>query len=348
MNIANYLRKLVYEKGSLTETEAEEIANAIMKGEITEIQSAGVLVALASKGESSEEIRGFARAMRNNAIRIDFPNTLDTAGTGGDGLNTLNVSTATALVLSQVFPVAKHGNRSVSSKSGSADVLEELGYKITVEKDKAIELLTKSNFVFLFAPLYHPAMKNVANVRKNLGIRTIFNILGPLTNPASARYQMMGVFSEKFIDRIAEAAQDLDYERMYLYHGEPGIDEISPQGDTIIYEVNRRKIERYKVNYTDFGIKEPVPIEKLRVESTHDSAVKIIRGLSGLDKNVKTFIAINVSVGLRLLGKVTDFRDGYEYAIQLMESSIGHIEKIIELNGNIERFRGLVSEAGKG
>ena len=348
MNIVEYLKKLVYEKASLTENEAEEIANSIIRGQINEIQSAGILVALASKGETADEIKGFARAMRSNAIKVNFPNSLDTAGTGGDGLNTINVSSATALVISQVFPVAKHGNRSVSSKSGSADVLEEMGYNINVDKDKAVELISKSNFVFLFAQLYHPAMKNVANVRRNLGIRTIFNILGPLTNPASAKYQMMGVFSDKYLDRIAEAVQDLDYERVFVYHGEPGIDEVSPQGETIIYEVTGRKIEKYKINYTEFGLKEPIPIDKLRVESVHDSAVKIIRGLLGLDMNVRAFIGINVSVGLKLLGKVSDFKEGFEYADQLMDTAIDHIRKIIELNGNLEKFEKLVKEAGKG
>jgi len=348
MNTAEYLKKLVYEKKDLSEKEAEEIANGIMRGEINEIQSSGILVALASKGESAEEIRGFARAMRSNSIKIDFPDSLDTAGTGGDGLNTLNVSTAAALVLSQIFPVAKHGNRSVSSKSGSADVLEELGYNIFVSKDKAIELLRKCNFVFLFAQLYHPAMKNVANVRKNLGIRTIFNILGPLTNPASAKYQMIGVFSIKYIDRIAEAVQHLNYERVFLYHGDPGIDEVSPQKDTLIYEVKGQSMEKYKVNYTDFGIKEPVSIGKLRVENAHDSALKIIRGLLGQDKNVRIFIGINVSVGLKLLRKVNDFKDGYEYAEQLMSSSVEHIRKIMELNGTSQKFEALVKEADKG
>jgi anthranilate phosphoribosyltransferase len=348
MNIVDSLRKIVYNKKDLESGEAELIANAIMKNEIPEIQTAGLLVALSMKGESPEEIVGFARAMRANALRIDFPDSLDTAGTGGDAFNTTNESTASALILSQIFPVAKHGNRAVSSKSGSADVLEALGYNISVSQEKAIELIKSTNFVFLFAQLYHPAMKNVANVRRTLGIRTIFNILGPLTNPAGTKYQMIGVFSKDFLQKLAEASIKLGYERVFLYHGEPGIDEVSPSGYTYIYEVYSNKTESYKVHYSEFGLKEPTSLDKLVVSTAEDSAIRILRGILGLEKSVRDFIAINVSVGLKLLGKVKDYKDGYEYAIQLISSSLPHIRRIIESNGDVKKFDMLVGRAGKG
>lgn len=345
MNTVDLLRKIT-RRENLTEEEARNLANAIMKAEIPEILTAGILVGLSMKGESVEEIVGFAKAMRENALHINFPNALDTAGTGGDGLNTLNVSTAVALLISQVFPVAKHGNRAISGKSGSADVLETLGYNIVVKPDVADKLIRETNFVFLFAQLYHPAMKNVANVRKTLGIRTIFNILGPLTNPAGARYQMIGVFSKDFLPKLAEAVVKLDYERVILYNGYPSLDEVSPQGDTYIYEIQRGKITNYKISLDDFGLREGTPISKLTVESSLDSAVRILRAFKGKDEEAKKFIGINTAVGLYLVGKVKDLREGYEYASQLMESAISRIKTIVERNGDVNRFMNLVESIG--
>jgi len=342
MNMADLLRKIV-KRESLSEEEAKIVANAMIKGEIPEILSAGILVGLATKNESVEEIVGFAKAMRENCIHINFPNALDTAGTGGDGFNTLNVSTATALLISQVFPVAKHGNRAVSGKSGSADVLEALGYNINVKPELAEKLLKEHNFVFLFAQLYHPAMKNVANVRRTLGIRTIFNILGPLTNPAFTRYQMIGVFSKDFLPKVAEAVVKLDYERVILYNGYPSLDEISPQGETYIYEIKKGKIDRYTISFKDFGLKEEIPITKLMVEDATSSAIRILKAFKGKDEDARKFIGINTAMGLYLIGKVKDLVDGYEYALQLMDSGISHVKSIIESNGDVNKFMKLVS-----
>lgn len=345
MNITELLKKIT-RRENLTEEEAKYIANLIMKAEIPEIVTAGFLVGLATKGESVEEIVGFAKAMRENGLHINYPDSLDTAGTGGDGFNTLNVSTAVSLLLSQIFPVAKHGNRAVSGKSGSADVLETLGYNISVKPEIAEKLIRESNFVFLFAQLYHPAMKNVANVRKTLGIRTIFNVLGPLTNPAYARYQMIGVFSKDFLPKLAEVVRRLDYERVVLYTGYPSIDEISTQGRTYVYEITKDKVTSYCVNIEDFGLKEEIPISNLVVESSLDSAVRMLKAFNGKDIEARKFIGINASMGLYLIGKVKDLKDGYELALQLMDSAIPHIKSIIEKNGDMSKFTKLVESIG--
>ncbi|BAB66272.1 MULTISPECIES: anthranilate phosphoribosyltransferase [Sulfurisphaera] len=343
MNTAELLRKII-RRENLTEDEARSIANSVMKAEVPEIVTAGFLVGLATKGESVEEITGFAKAMRDNALHINFPSALDTAGTGGDGLNTLNVSTAVALLISQVYPVAKHGNRAVSGKSGSADVLEALGYNIIVKPELAEKLIKESKFVFLFAQLYHPAMKNVANVRKTLGVRTIFNVLGPLTNPANARYQMIGVFSKEFLPKLAEAVVRLDYDRVILYNGFPSLDEISTQGITYVYEIEKDKIVSYTVSINDFGLKDEIPVSKLTVNDATHSALRILKAFKGKDEEARRFIGINTAMALYLIRKVKDLKDGYEYALQLMDSGIPHVRSLIEKNGDLSNFNKLVEK----
>lgn len=341
MNFNEIFKKLI-NKNNLTIDEAEELAKSIIKGEIPEILTSAILVALRMKGESKSEIIGFAKAMRELAIKINVPNAVDTAGTGGDGLGTVNVSTATAFLLSMINPVAKHGNRAISGKSGSADVLEALGYNINVSPERAKELITKVNFVFLFAPLYHPAMKNVANIRRVLGIRTIFNILGPLTNPAGVKYQLMGVFSKDYLDLLADSVCELDFNKVILVHGEPGMDEVSPLGKTYLYLVHKSNIEKITVSPSDFKISS-IPIDKLIVDSPEDSAIKILRAILGKDEYVEKFIKINTAVGLYLLDKVSDFKEGYEYADYLMTKAMDKITEIISSNGDINKLKILMA-----
>ncbi|MFP3223281.1 MAG: anthranilate phosphoribosyltransferase, partial [Nitrososphaeria archaeon] len=245
MNLSEMLEMLLKGK-DLSITESSEIASAIIKGELTEAQTSAILVALRAKGESPDEIAGYAISMRNSSIRVGpWYDAVDTAGTGGDGIGTFNASTASAIIISRVIRVAKHGNRGVSSRSGSADFLEALGYNIIVRPEEAENLLRNSGFVFLFAQLYHPSMKNVAPVRKALGIRTIFNMLGPLTNPAGVKRQVVGVFSTKFMVPIAEAFVKLGAENIYLVHGHPGIDEVSVSGQTSVIKVKRKGYESF-------------------------------------------------------------------------------------------------------
>ncbi|MCY0860128.1 MAG: anthranilate phosphoribosyltransferase [Sulfolobaceae archaeon] len=341
MSLANYLKKVV-EGQHLSEEEAAEVATKIIKGEAPESLTAGILVALRMKGETPDEIVGFAKAMRRSALKINSAaNVLDTAGTGGDGLGTLNVSTVVAILLSSLYPVAKHGNRAVSGKSGSADFLEALGYNIIVPPENAPRLLANTNFVFLFAQLYHPSMKNVAPIRKTLGVRTIFNILGPLTNPAGARYQLLGVFSKDYVSKLAEAVKRLDYDRVIIFHGEPGIDEVSPEGKTFVHEINGSKEEEYVITPSDF--KAPsVPITKLLVKDPEESAFRALRASYGLDKDAEIFIRLNTALGLYLINKVKSLDDGYELAGHLLQGLPERLKEIIASNGDINRLNSLL------
>jgi anthranilate phosphoribosyltransferase len=338
------LEKIV-NRVSLSFDEARKLAQKIMNGEVPDAVVSAILVGLRMKGESVEEIAGFASAMIEAGVKIDGGDAIDVVGTGGDSASTINVSTATALLTSILHPVAKHGNRAVSGRSGSADVLEALGYCIEVEPRKAEELLRKTRFVFIFAPLYHPAMRRVMPVRKALGIRTLFNILGPLTNPASPRRLVVGVFAKSYAKLVAEALTLLGMERAFVVHGEPGIDEVSPEATTHVYEVRRGSVEYYTVDPSEFGAK-PVPVKSLVASAAEESAVRILRASKGLDKAAATFIKVNASLALSLAGYAKDFRDGAELAEQLLPQLIARVEEVVASNGDVSRLRMVVKEAG--
>ncbi len=325
----------------LSEEDSMSIALSIMDGEIPDIVVSALLVALRIRGESVDEIVGFAKAMRMKSLKIPCNYAIDVVGTGGDGIGTLNVSTASAILTSIVHPVAKHGNRAVSGRSGSADLLEFLGYRIEIEPNRAIELISKTGFAFLFAPLYHPAMKRVAPIRKMLGIRTIFNVLGPLTNPGGTKKQVIGVFSKSFAHVIAEAVARLDFEKVLVIHGEPGIDEVSPSGLTHVYEVKGSRIEYYTLQPEDFGVKN-IPITRLTVSGVEDSATRILRATKGLDRDAKVFIEMNTALALYVADIVKNFKDGFEYAENLLSKLIDRIETLLQVNGDIDRFRSLL------
>lgn len=332
--------KRLTEGVSLSQEEAKKLADLIMEGSIPEPLVAGILVALKMKGETPDEIIGFANSMRQHALKLDLRNTLDTAGTGGDGIGTINVSTATALAVSSVFPVAKHGNRAASSRSGSADFLESLGYNIQVPPEKAKDLLSRDNFVFLFAQLYHPSMKNVAPVRKVLGVRTIFNLLGPLTNPAGSERQVMGVYSLPFMRKLAEAALKLGYVKLVLVHGEPGLDEVSPQGKTYITEVTGSKVEEYTYDFSEI-IGQPVPVSRLTTTDPLDSVRRVLMASMGRDEAVEKFIRINVSVALYTAGLVSDFKDGFELSEELVRKLPDRIETLVRDNGDSSKIKAI-------
>uniref|UniRef100_A0A7J3ZJ17 Anthranilate phosphoribosyltransferase n=1 Tax=Fervidicoccus fontis TaxID=683846 RepID=A0A7J3ZJ17_9CREN len=335
----------VVNRTSLSFDEARELALKIVSGEVTDAIVSAILVGLRMKGESVEEIAGFASAMREAAVKIDGGSAIDVVGTGGDGASTINVSTATALLASTLHPVAKHGNRAVSGRSGSADVLEALGYRIEVGPREAEELLRKTRFVFIFAPLYHPAMKRVMPVRKVLGIRTVFNILGPLTNPASPRRLVVGVFSKSYAKLVAEALTMLGVEKAFVVHGEPGIDEVSPEAVTHVYEVDGSAVEYYTLEPSDFGVK-PVPVKSLTALTAEESAIRVLKASKGLDEAVATFVKVNASLALTLTGYARDFRDGAELAGELLPQLIARIEEIVSSNGSITRLRKVIERAG--
>ena len=247
----------VVNKEDLTYEMAEEAMDEIMSGKATEIQMASFLTALRMKGETIEEITACAAGMRKHAVRLLHDmDVLEIVGTGGDEANTFNISTTSAFVVSAAgIPVAKHGNRSVSSKCGAADCLEALGAKITISPEDSAKILDKIGMCFMFAQTYHSSMKYVAPVRKSLGIRTIFNILGPLTNPAGANMQLLGVYDEALVEPLAKVLLNLGVKRGIVAYGQDGLDEISLSAPTTCCEIRDGKLKSFVLNPQDYGFK---------------------------------------------------------------------------------------------
>jgi anthranilate phosphoribosyltransferase len=300
---------------------AEQFMNALMQGETTPIQTAGLLAALAVRGEAVSEIVGFARAMRRHSVRICPPfDVIDTCGTGGDGGNTFNISTATAFVCAAAgAKVAKHGNRAVSSKSGSADVLAALGANVELSADQALQCLEETNLCFLFAQYYHPAMKYAAEPRKQLGFRTIFNILGPLTNPAGARRQVIGVFREDLVEKVAHALVELGTEHALVVHGDGGIDELSLQGSSQVAEVKSGTVSLYTVHPSDCGL--PIaPLSAVEGGDAHANAEIIRNVFSGAIGPQRDVVVLNAGAALYVAGKAESLPDGVRLAEQVIDS----------------------------
>ncbi len=300
---------------ALSIDEAYEIARGMLTS-VDEALSAAILMGLRVRGEAASEIAGFASALRDFCIKIpidDRDGYVDTAGTGGDGFGTINVSTAAALIAAYLGArVIKHGNRGVSSASGSADFLEALGFNINIPPSKAVEMAVKHRFTFAFAPAYHPAMRNVMPIRKKLGIRTIFNLIGPLANPALLTRQLIGVAEASLMDRMAEATSMLGYEHAILVHGEPGIDEVSVFGRTMVIEVRRGSVDKYSIEPRDLGLGIH-RIDDVRVSSPLDSIERVRRAISGRDRAARDFIIANTAYTLYVAGLIKDPRDGAEY-----------------------------------
>src|SRR5436190_6678966 len=241
----------------LSRAEARDVMGTIMRGETTPAQMGGFLVALRFKGETAAEIAGCAEAMREHvlAVKPKREDLVDTAGTGGDNARTINISTAAALVAAAAGAgVAKHGNRAVSSRSGSADVLEALGFDLELPAGRIERSIDELGFGFLFAPSHHPAMRHAAPVRRELAARTVFNVLGPLTNPAGARAQVVGVYAPELVPTIATVLASLGARRAFVVHGAGGIDELSPAGPNLVCEVNGGKVRRREIDPRDFGV----------------------------------------------------------------------------------------------
>lgn len=300
---------------------AESFMNRLMAGEISAVQTAGLLAAMAVRGESVEEIIGFARAMRANSLRVDTGvEVVDTCGTGGDGANTFNISTAAALVASAVgVPIAKHGNRAVSSKSGSADILSALGARIDLDDVEAIRCLNQTNLCFLFAQTFHPAMKHAAEPRKQLGFRTIFNILGPLTNPAGAAKQVLGVYRPELVDKVAEALCALGTEHALVVHGSGGIDELSIQGPTKIAEVKFGKVTVGEVTPEDVGL-ERAPISEVVGGNAEQNAHILREVFAGQPGPKRDIVLLNAGAVLYVGGKAQNIREGVALAGEAIDS----------------------------
>lgn len=296
------LRRLIA-GARLSQTESAELIGAIFDGELTAAQSAGLLVALACRGEEVDEIVGAARAMRERSLHVEhgLPQVVDVVGTGGDGANTINISTMAALVTAAAgFPVAKHGNRAASSACGSADVLEATGLPIDLAPDRAAHMLREANFTFMFAPRYHPAMKNAAPIRRELGVRTLFNILGPLTNPASATVQIVGVARAELLEPLAAVLRELGVQRGAIVHGENGIDEVAGDVPTAVYSFDGEGGRRWRLDPADFGIATPLAaIVGASVDAARDAFLSILGGERSPRAEV---VALNAALVLHVVG----------------------------------------------
>ncbi len=307
----------VVEGTSLSQDEAFATMNAIMDGEVSPVRLSAFLVALRTKGETSAEIAGFARSMREHCNRIAAPQgAIDTCGTGGDGARTANVSTLAALVAAGAgVPVAKHGNRSVSSSSGSADLLEALGIKLDCSPEVAEKCLAEAGFCFMFAPRYHPSMKHAMPVRKELAMRTVFNILGPLTNPAGVKRQVMGVYSPALVRPICEALGALGAERALVVHSSDGLDEISPAASTKYADFDGEKITEGEFKLDELGL-EPVPLEKITVSSPQESLEVARAVLAGDDTPARQAVILNAGAAILIGGMAASLPEGMEKACE--------------------------------
>jgi anthranilate phosphoribosyltransferase len=307
----------------LTRAEARAVMDEIMRGEATPAQIGGFLVALRSKGETADEITGCAEAMRDHVlvVRPDRDDLVDTAGTGGDGARTINISTAAALVAAAAGAgVAKHGNRAVSSACGSADVLEALGFTLAQEPQRIAMSIDELGFGFLFAPSHHPAMRHAAAVRRELATRTVFNVLGPLTNPAGARAQVVGVYSPDLVRTIADVLARLGARRAYVVHGEGGIDELSPVGQNLVAEVvDGRVLERRLDPESELGIPR-CSVDELRGGSPAENAEAIREVFAGASGGRRDAILLNAAGAIAASGHAADLREGLEVARRTIDS----------------------------
>jgi anthranilate phosphoribosyltransferase len=306
----------------LTRDEAREAMNTIMSGEATPAQIGGFLVALRLKGETANEIAGCAEAMRAHVlpVRPQRDDLVDTAGTGGDGGRTFNISTAAALVAAAAGAgVAKHGNRAVSSASGSADVLEALGFSLELPPERIAQSIDELGFGFLFAPTHHPAMKHAAPVRRELAARTVFNVLGPLTNPAGARAQVVGVYSPDLVRTLAEVLAALGASRAFVVHGADGIDELSPAGPNLVCEVVDGDVLEREIDPLELGVARCAP-EELRGGSPEENAAAIREVFAGANGGRRDAILLNAAGAVAAGGHAEDLREGLELARVAVDS----------------------------
>lgn len=317
---------------SLSADEAEGLMGQMMDEELTPVQLAGVVVALRSKGETPDEVVGFARAMRARARPIEIGRALaDTCGTGGDNSGTFNISTAAALIVAACGqPVAKHGNRAATGRCGSADVLEALGVDIALPPEGVARCIREAGIGFLFAPAFHPAMKFAAVPRRELGVRTIFNLLGPLTNPAVPRYQLLGVSAESLLDLMAGALLLLGVDRAMVVHSLDGLDEISLSGPTSVREIAVGEIRAYEVVPEDFGVAraEPDAVKGGDVETNVAIMREVLDGRRGATRDAAV---INAAAALYASGKAADLNDGARIAERALDSGAART--------SLDRFR---------
>lgn len=311
-------------KEDLTYAEAEQVMNEIMEGKATDVQKSAYLTALSMKGETIDEITASASGMRAHCIKLLHDmDVLEIVGTGGDGSNSFNISTTSSMVIAAAgIPVAKHGNRAASSKSGAADVLEALGVKIDVPPEKSTELLNKKQICFLFAQNYHIAMKYVGPIRKELGIRTVFNILGPLSNPAGANMELMGVYDQSLVEPLAQVMANLGVVRGMVVYGQDKLDEISMCAATSVCEIKDGKFISYEITPEQFGY-ERCEKGALTGGTPEENAKITMEILSGADKGPKRqAVCLNAGAAIYIAGKADTIEAGIRKAEQIIDEGL--------------------------
>jgi anthranilate phosphoribosyltransferase len=316
---------------NLTFEESKSLFSSLMEGKFDENVIIEILEALIQKGETKDELAGGIYVLRDKANKVNSdPNTIDTCGTGGDGQNSLNISTAAAIVLSSMgIKVAKHGNRAVSSNCGSADVLEALKININLKPNEVEENIRKFNFAFMFAPNYHSAMKHVGPARKKMGKKTIFNLIGPLSSPAQVKRQVVGVFDKKWMKPFAEALRENNVVHAYIVHSDDGMDEISPFDKTNIVELKDKDINEFTINPKELGIT-LYNTNNLKGKNAQYNSIKIKEIYKGKVNEFSVAVALNVAAGLIVSGKVYDFKDAFDKATEHLNSGkvYDHLIKI--------------------
>ena len=319
----NYIEK-IQNKQSLTFEESKSAFKILMEGKADENEIFDFLTGLSSKGETSDEIAGGVYVLRNKSKRVNVKNCIDTCGTGGDGMNTLNISTASAILLASLnVKVAKHGNKAVSSKCGSGDVLEALNININLEPNNVEQQINKNNFGFMFAPNYHSAMRFVGPTRKKIGKRTIFNMIGPLSSPALVDRQVVGVFDKKLLNIFANALQNLKLKFAWIVNSEDGLDEISPYAKTNIVQLKDGEISEIVIDPNDLNVNAD-NFKNLIGQDSKFNSEKIIEIFKGKDNDFSKAVCLNAAAGLIVSGKYEDYGKAYNAARDFIKSGSVH------------------------
>jgi anthranilate phosphoribosyltransferase len=332
-NLRTFLARLVRGE-NFSRAQAAQLLDALLDGEATDAQIAATLIALKSKGETVEELAGLAEGMRSRAVRINSRHEtfIDTAGTGSSRVKTFNVSTAAAFVIAgAALPVAKHGNRAASSRCGSADVLTALGINVSVSPEMSEKSLNEIGMCFMFAPLYHEATARVAGIRRELGVQTTFNLLGPLTNPARAPRQIIGVWDRSLIEPLARTLSLLGTERAWVVHGADGLDEVTIADKTFVAEASDGEVRMFEIEPEDFGVKRGA-LDGLRGGDAEANAAVIRSVLSGARRDeARTLVVVNAAAALHVGGLAADLREGARLAEESIDSGAaqGKLEQLI-------------------